>query len=97
MQEGGESVALDGVAVVQDAVGHRVGHSLREVLLEGPLHVFIGGVGTLGYGLEGLPEGGLVEDVGTGGLGGRPSSRHSTRCFTALKLMAPSLMASLTA
>ena len=53
-----------------DAVGHGRGDSLPEPLLEGAVDVLAGGAGALGDGLEGLPEGGLVGGVGTGGLGG---------------------------
>ena len=47
-----------------------MGDALLEALLEGAFDVLPGGVGALGDGLEGLPEGGLVEAVGRGGLGG---------------------------
>ena len=39
-------------------------------LLQGAVDVLAGGAGALADGLQGLPEGGLVEGVGTGGLGG---------------------------
>ena len=44
---------------------HRAG-----VLLQGYLDVLVRGSGALGDGPQGLPEGGLVEGVGAGGLGG---------------------------
>ena len=37
--------------------------------IQGAFDVLAGGAGSLGDGLEGLPEGGLVEGVGIGGLG----------------------------
>ena len=52
-----------------DAVAHGVGDALLSALLEGAFNVFAGGVGTLGDGREGLPEGCLVEGMGRGGLG----------------------------
>ena len=65
--EGSEALLL---VTGDDAVGHGLGHALPEALLEGAVDVLAGGVGAVGDGLEGLPEGGLVEGVGTGGLGG---------------------------
>ena len=47
-----------------------MGDSLPEAFLQGAFDVLAGGAGALGDVLEGLPEGGLVEGVGTGGLGG---------------------------
>ena len=54
----------------EDAVAHRLGDALPEPLLQGAVDVLVGGAGALGDGPQGLPEGGLVEGVGTGGLGG---------------------------
>ena len=53
-----------------DAVGHRAGDALLPPVLEGAFNIFVGGARALGNGSQGLPEGGLVEGVGTGGLGG---------------------------
>ena len=65
--EGAESFVL---VAGDDAVAHRVGDGLYEPLLKGAVDVLAGGAGALGDGLEGLPEGCLVEGVETGGLGG---------------------------
>ena len=57
--------------VLSRSVAHRLGDSLPEALLEGAVDVLPGGAGALGDGREGLPEGGFVEGVGNGGLGGK--------------------------
>ena len=54
----------------EDAVAHRLGDALPEALLQGAVDVLAGGAGALGDGTQDLPEGGLVEGVGTSGLGG---------------------------
>ena len=48
-----------------DAVGHGLGHALLLPFPERAVDVLAGGAGALGDGLEGLPEGGLVEGVST--------------------------------
>ena len=65
--EGSEALLL---VTGEDAVAHRLCHALPEALLEGAVDVLAGGAGAVGDGPEGLPEGSLVEGVGTGGLGG---------------------------
>ena len=47
-----------------------MGDPLAEALLEGAFDVLAGGARAMGDGPQGLPEGGLVESVGTGGMGG---------------------------
>ena len=65
--EGAEALLL---VTGEGTVGHGLGHALPEPLLQGAVNVLAGGAGAVGNGRQGLSEGGLVEGVAHGGLGG---------------------------
>ena len=75
----------------EDAVAHCLGDFLPEALLQGAVDVLAGGSGALGAGPQGLPEGGLVEGVGAGGLGGELDHLLGARSMevTALSVLLP--------
>ena len=66
--KGAEVVLL---LVGEDAVAQGVADALDPTVGDGLGDVIFGGPGPAGYGLEGVPEGGLIEGGGAGSLGGQ--------------------------